>query len=165
MQGGRTDPNQLPKGPTGRNLCRWCDLEVPKGRTTFCSEWCVHEWRLRTDMGYLREQVFRRDRGVCSACGLDTNAEWIRIKRLRWPVRQKALAEWGLLRGSRRNLWDADHIVAVSEGGGQCDLSNLRTLCLKCHQRRHGRDKLRSTDNRVTGTAARTSQSGGAAEA
>jgi 5-methylcytosine-specific restriction endonuclease McrA len=35
---------------------------------------------------------------------------------------------------SRRTLWDADHIVPVAEGGGACDLSNIRTLCLVCHR-------------------------------
>jgi hypothetical protein len=24
--------------------------------------------------------------------------------------------------------------VPVAEGGGQCDLANMRTLCLKCHK-------------------------------
>lgn len=28
----------------------------------------------------------------------------------------------------------ADHIVAVYQGGGLCDLENLRTLCVICHQ-------------------------------
>jgi 5-methylcytosine-specific restriction endonuclease McrA len=31
--------------------------------------------------------------------------------------------------------WDADHIVPVIEGGGECGLSNLRTLCRDCHKR------------------------------
>jgi 5-methylcytosine-specific restriction endonuclease McrA len=35
---------------------------------------------------------------------------------------------------SRRSLWDADHILPVAEGGGQCDLDNLRTLCVPCHR-------------------------------
>jgi hypothetical protein len=35
---------------------------------------------------------------------------------------------------SRRSLWDADHILPVAEGGGQCDLDNIRTLCLLCHR-------------------------------
>ena len=48
--------------------------------------------------------------------------------------RLRALAEWGLTRMSRSSLWDADHIVPVVEGGGECDLSNIRTLCLKCHR-------------------------------
>src|SRR5579863_10082778 len=70
MPGGFVDRSALEKGPTGRNLCRWCNLEVPARRSTFCSAWCVHEWRLRTDPGYLREQVFKRDRGVCAICSL-----------------------------------------------------------------------------------------------
>jgi hypothetical protein len=115
-------------------LCRWCALEVPPGRFTFCSDWCVHEWRLRSDPGYLRERVFERDRGVCALCGVDTVAEWRRIRRLRGQRRLAALAQWGLRRWTRRSLWDADHIVPVVEGGGECDLDNLRTLCLRCHR-------------------------------
>lgn len=33
----------------------------------------------------------------------------------------------------RKTFWDADHVVAVASGGGECDLSNLQTLCLPCH--------------------------------
>ena len=81
MQGGRADRDELPRGPNGRILCRWFNLETPPGRRTFCSDWCVHEWRLRTDPGYLRDQVFERDKGICAACGLDTAAEWRRLKK------------------------------------------------------------------------------------
>jgi 5-methylcytosine-specific restriction protein A len=35
---------------------------------------------------------------------------------------------------NRKTAWDADHIVPVVEGGGECDLDNFRTLCLKCHK-------------------------------
>ena len=31
-------------------------------------------------------------------------------------------------------LWDADHIIPVKEGGGQCGLENIRTLCFVCHK-------------------------------
>jgi 5-methylcytosine-specific restriction endonuclease McrA len=44
---------------------------------------------------------------------------------------------------SRRSLWDADHIVAVAEGGGQCDLDNLRTLCVACHREATARLRAR----------------------
>ncbi len=138
MKGGFTDPRSLPKGPGGGNLCRWCNLEVPGGRRrTFCSAWCVHEWRLRSDPGYLRDQVFQRDRGVCALCGIDTRAAWNRLRRLPPHRRRDELAQWSVrLRGpgARRSLWDADHILPVAEGGGECDLDNLRTLCLKCHR-------------------------------
>jgi 5-methylcytosine-specific restriction endonuclease McrA len=134
MPGGRAQLETLERGAEGRALCRWCSLEVPKGRRTFCSEYCVNEWRLRTDPGYLRERVLARDRGVCAHCTVDTLAQWISIKRARGSRRVALLREWGLKKFSRSSLWDADHIVPVAEGGGECDLSNIRTLCLRCHR-------------------------------
>ena len=136
MPGGWADRKSLPKGENGRNLCRWCNLEVPHGRKTFCSDWCVDEWRLRTDPGYVREKVLERDRGICAHCGVDCLAAWKNLKRLRGAAQLKARMEWGLRPGSagRKSLWDADHIVPVVEGGGECDLQNIRTLCLKCHR-------------------------------
>ncbi len=134
MPGGFVDPQSLPKGPNGRSLCRWCNLEVPKGRLTFCSEWCVNEWKLRSNPGYLREQVFERDRGICSLCKTDCEHELRHLKRQRGKAKLSAWAKWGLRPGSRASLWDADHILPVVEGGGECDLDNLRTLCIRCHR-------------------------------
>ena len=144
MPGGHADRDALPKGPNGRYLCRWCNLEVPPGRLTFCSEWCVEEWKLRSDPGHLRERVFERDCGICALCGTDCMAAYLHIKRLRGAARARSVAEWNL-RG-RKSLWDADHILPVAEGGGECDLSNLRTLCLKCHRARTAelRERLRA---------------------
>src|SRR5262249_46342293 len=31
MPGGRADRGELPRGPNGRILCRWCNLETPRG--------------------------------------------------------------------------------------------------------------------------------------
>lgn len=113
-----------------QTTCRWCGGAIPQGRFTFCGTACVHEWRLRTDPGYLREQVFSRDRGVCALCRLDTDTLRKEKRKLDYASRRQFEKEWG----TRRNLWDADHIVPVIEGGGECDLSNIRTLCLKCHR-------------------------------
>ena len=110
--------------------CRWCKQDVPRERITFCSAQCVHEWRLRSDPGYLREQVFQRDRGVCSVCDVDTEALRKEKRKLDYAARKKFEAEWG----SRKSLWDADHVVPVIEGGGECGLVNMRTLCLQCHR-------------------------------
>jgi 5-methylcytosine-specific restriction enzyme A len=110
--------------------CRWCGGEVPKRRLTFCSADCVHQWKLRTDAGYLRAQVFDRDRGVCALCTLDTEALRRDKRKLDYTARRQFEKDWG----GRRHLWDADHLVPVVEGGGECDLSNMRTLCLKCHR-------------------------------
>jgi 5-methylcytosine-specific restriction protein A len=135
MPGGFADRAALPKGPNRRTLCRWCGLEVPPRRSTFCSEWCVHEWRLRTDPGYLREQVFFRDHGVCALCRTDARVAYFDLKRSRGMHRLRLLERWGLKRINRKTLWDADHILPVAEGGGECDLENIRTLCLICHRR------------------------------
>jgi len=132
MPGGSAVIERLHTGANGRYLCRWCNLEVPPGRRTFCSEWCVEEWKLRSNPGHLRKRVFERDHGVCALCGINCVREWRHIKRLRGGARLKAIAEWGLRR--RNSLWDADHIRPVAEGGGECDLENMRTLCLKCHR-------------------------------
>ena len=134
MLGGWADRQSLPKGANGRNLCRWCNLEVPKRRVTFCSDWCVEEWRLRSDPAYIRERVLKRDRGICAGCGVDCLHAERHLKRLRAAARLKAVLDWGLRPNSRKSLWDADHIIPVVEGGGECDLANIRTLCLKCHR-------------------------------
>ena len=136
-EAGRLRSGQTaPIGAHGRLLCRWCQMEIlaPR-RRTFCSAFCVHQWRLRSDPGYVRDLVFARDRGVCALCRTDTVAAWASLKRSRGTAREEALTMWGMASiRSRRSLWDADHVLPVAEGGGQCDLDNLRTLCLLCHR-------------------------------
>jgi len=126
--------HSLPRGQNGHVLCCWCAIEVPRGRRTFCSADCVHEWKLRTDPGYLREQVFARDHGVCAVCGISTESLRKEFRKLDYRARRQFLKEWKLKEEWRRSLWDADHVVPVAEGGGECDLANMRTLCLKCHR-------------------------------
>ena len=115
---GKASP--LPTGPLGRPLCRWCQLEILAARRrTFCSSYCVHQWRLRSDPGYLREQVLARDRGLCSLCATDTLAAIRQLKRSRGERRAELLAMWGLASvGARRSLWDADHIVPAVPSRG-----------------------------------------------
>lgn len=108
--GGFCNPKLLPKGPGGRALCRWCQQEVSGRRQSFCSDACVHEWKVRTNPGYAREHVWKRDRGVCALCPSGTPP---------WPNWQ----------------WEMDHTVPVVEGGGECGLENLRTLCLEHHRK------------------------------
>jgi 5-methylcytosine-specific restriction enzyme A len=65
---------------------------------------------------------------------VDTIALRRDMRKLDFAARRRFLKQWKLREGSRKSLWDADHIVPVVEGGGQCDLSNMRTLCLLCHR-------------------------------
>jgi 5-methylcytosine-specific restriction enzyme A len=134
MTGGWVDRKKVPRGPNGRGLCRWCSLEVPPRRFTFCSEYCVHEWKLRSQPAYLREHVFLRDKGRCANCHIDTVSEMRRLRYARGEKRLSLMAYWGVQKRRRKSLWDADHIVPIIEGGGECDLDNLRTLCLRCHK-------------------------------
>jgi 5-methylcytosine-specific restriction protein A len=134
MPGGRVGTAVLPKGPAGRSLCRWCSVEVPKDRRSFCSAECVHAWRLRSSPAYLRDAVLKRDGGVCARCTVDTLDAYRMLRRARGSRRNALLQVWGLQNMQRKSLWDADHIVPVIEGGGECDLSNLRTLCIHCHR-------------------------------
>ena len=155
MPGGRIRRTEE-RGPHGKGICRWCHCEVAGRRRTFCSDDCVHEWRLRTDPGYLRQQVLLRDRGICGVCGLDTIEFYRRLQRL--PARKRrALSSQLDMHPRRRSFWDADHVLPVAEGGGECDLSNIRTLCLWCHQenteqlRRRLKDANAGRRIRVTG--------------
>src|SRR6202789_1431988 len=97
LPGGRTSRQSLPIGPNGLPLCRWCELEIlAKRRRTFCSDYCVHQWRLRTDPGYLRDQVFARDRGICAACQADTVAIYSALRRARGKARIAGLSLYGM---------------------------------------------------------------------
>ncbi len=137
---GRVDPMDLPRGPQGRCLCRLCGEEVPKRRRTFCSDVCVERWRIRTDPSFLRSLVWKRDRGRCARCGLKCRDLEKSLKLLRQVlVRLGQSPVYGKLRQvmkiqSRHTFWDADHIQAVADGGGECGLDNMQTLCLWCHR-------------------------------
>lgn len=138
----------MEKGPRGHPLCRWCHRETPHPHNTFCGPACVHAWKLRADAGYLRGCVYARDHGVCAQCGTDT-ARLIDELAARVPCVvagspyarriDPILGKHRALLTARRydlgrSLWAADHIVPVSQGGGQCDLGNIQTLCVPCHK-------------------------------
>lgn len=144
-QAGYVDTKKLPKGPNGRSLCRQCGQEVPKGQRSFCGQDCVDAWVVKTNPTRMREVVFKRDQGVCAICGANTDqlrkdfnafckAEGIDRHSWSLPLRAR---QWLQNRGippHRKEFWDADHIVPVIEGGGECTIDNLRTLCIPCHK-------------------------------
>ena len=121
------------RNPVPRGTCRWCGGPVAPPKRTFCSDACVHEWRIRSDPGYVRECLWKRDHGICAHCGLDTVAE----ARERYEGRHSRPypEHWG-----KRGPWDADHIHPVHLGGGECGLEGYQTLCKDCHKAKSARE-------------------------
>jgi 5-methylcytosine-specific restriction endonuclease McrA len=137
-------------------ICRWCGKDVPKGKRTWCSDECVHEFMIRKDPSYIRIKVFERDKGVCAICGLDTEKfkkdfmqffHSIPYKTGGQPLYDSCGNEFYSLGGGLKykiaatlqgplsqTFWEADHIVPVVEGGLEIGMDNLRTLCRFCHK-------------------------------
>lgn len=122
---GKPDRNEA-----GEPICRWCRTVVRPPRRTFCGDACVHEWKVRSSPGYVRERVWKRDRGVCRLCGFDVGkAERGWRRRKPRPFDRYARRQWR----AARPRWEADHILPVADGGGLCGLDNYRLLCRSCH--------------------------------
>lgn len=115
--------------------CTWCGRRVPGHRQTFCSRECVIEFEKRCDDRFLRHKVRHRDRGRCAECGVDTLALQ---QQLEDEPDNEQLREELIRQGFDLEtcLWEMDHIVPVSQGGGLCDLDGLQTLCAPCHKRK-----------------------------
>ena len=114
----------------GEPVCRWCRGPVAKPRRTFCSDACVHEWRVRSSPSYVRKEVKKRDKGVCQLCGFDVRAAERTWRQQKPPgTDRRARKLWR----AAKPRWEADHIVPVADGGGECGLDNYRLLCRTCH--------------------------------
>lgn len=64
-------------------------------------------------------------------CDTDTSA--LSKQRNALPYNSDARREFQRLHKDQFQ-WEADHIVPVIEGGGECGLENYRTLCVRCHK-------------------------------
>ncbi|WIA10259.1 hypothetical protein OEZ85_010458 [Tetradesmus obliquus] len=120
----------------------------------FCSLDCERLFFIKNSSSGIRRALFRLERGVCQACRLDCHALVQQLQQISkdtpgWQAQRRAVvahrAPAFLARGCTAYLdklldqateghaWHADHILAVYEGGGGCDMDNLRTLCVPCH--------------------------------
>lgn len=124
------------KDAQGRPLCRWCGVVVTPPRRSWCSQECVDEFLMRSSAETMRAHIFRRDNGICEACGCDTKkiervigfadcvsygSGWSVFVRLGFNLHQ--------------SLWEADHVVEVCNGG-ETHLDNMQTLCVPCHKQK-----------------------------
>ncbi|CAE8633637.1 unnamed protein product, partial [Polarella glacialis] len=106
----------------------------------FCSASCAEKGRVRTNSQFARKLLFGMERGICQVCGLHAQELFERVQAMTPPERHQELLRAGfgvspslLDRPHEGLFWQADHILPVSEGGGEADLTNLRTLCTPCH--------------------------------
>ncbi|XP_028753666.1 DNA annealing helicase and endonuclease ZRANB3 isoform X2 [Neltuma alba] len=112
----------------------------------FCNLVCYEEYRMRTSNKFLRQELFEVERGVCSNCHLDCHKLVEHIRPLPLARRREYIEKVAPNVAKRKNMleklvndptegnaWHADHIVPVYQGGGECRLENMRTLCVACH--------------------------------
>jgi 5-methylcytosine-specific restriction enzyme A len=132
----------------GVRLCRWepCGKPLSNRQIKWCSPECAGQAYRTWNWSSARYAVFERDQGICVACGLDcvhaakllewldyhTSGTW-RERELAFRLVKLQLELPANYRGGD-DIWEADHIVALVEGGALCDLANLRTLCHWCHK-------------------------------
>lgn len=140
---------EMPKGKTedGKHRCRWCWGPCSGRRTAYCSKECENEVIIRIGIG-VRWQVRKRDKGVCAECGVDVvelrKALHGVLRKVPWRGRGRIYARFNLTRSEfGRTWWEADHILAVKDGGGGCGLSNYQTLCIWCHKEKSAAQKAR----------------------
>ncbi|NWS69801.1 ZRAB3 endonuclease, partial [Crotophaga sulcirostris] len=116
--------------------------------TRFCSHACQEDFSIRSSQSYLRTKVFETEHGVCQFCQHNAQELYLSIRDAPKSQRKKLLENsWmshlplGQLNEMITNptegqFWQADHIQPVYDGGGQCSLENLQTLCTVCHRER-----------------------------
>jgi len=94
------------KDAQGRRLCRVCGKTLSGRRTSFCGRECLRDFFMGTDWKRVRRVVYERDGGICMICG----------SRIR-----------------RHQKFHVDHIVPLSKGGAEFDLTNLQLACPQCN--------------------------------
>ena len=161
MSTRRSTPNNSIKDPSGKGyLCSCgCGKKPIAPKRNWFSPECVHRGRMRSDPGYVRQQVFERDKGCCANCGRDVEKLRRRFHRLYMETkgisaravypsahyglhRVRHLSKWhevSRFPDLSRSWWDADHIIEVVRGGGECGLDNYQTLCVPCHKTKTAR--------------------------
>lgn len=85
-----------------------------------------------------RAIVFRRDRGVCAVCGLNTELILRELEAMQEAMEpdefvtfRAAYLEARGLPIANKSLWIADHYPVPHSLGGPDTASNLRTLCTR----------------------------------
>jgi 5-methylcytosine-specific restriction endonuclease McrA len=69
--------------------CVWCGGSLARRQQRWCSQACVEDYQVRRGQASeIRKLVFRRDRGACRACGVQTEDLRQRVEEFFHAVRQ-----------------------------------------------------------------------------
>lgn len=119
--------------------CAWCGGVILSGKQNLCCDECVEEFLSRCCPEEIRRNVWSRDRGICAACGADTEGLQTRLKN---SPNDSSFREELFRRGFdlEASLWEMDDIKSVASGGGLCDETNYQTLCVPCHKYKTARE-------------------------
>ena len=133
----------------------------------FCNGQCYESYFVKRYPSSVRRQLNALKRGVCRSCGLDTARLQERLRRIPLEGRLAyfdlgagggaSAAEANFFKGLtsafwRRlgadplraaDFWQADHVRAVADGGGEAEVVDFQTLCTVCHARKTKEEKRR----------------------
>lgn len=149
------------QGTRPDKACSFCASPCQGRRTAWCSQQCLDDYFLAcNDPKAVELALQARDKEVCQSCGLDTklflqdilNLPLDRIQKNLWRlegfISEVKLGAFEPTLGgtrmllheiTRARLWQAHHVVPVSQGGGLCGLEGFLTLCLRCHKAFHNK--------------------------
>lgn len=116
--------------------------EVHEGKCEPCTAAAKEEHAQAT----LRRQAFERDAGVCVECGIDAEELRRELNALKVAAGPDAPKKFSArvhffnrlgfnkkaLEDPERTLWEAAHVRSRVEGG-QNDVRNVVTKCIRCH--------------------------------
>ncbi|MCZ6507733.1 MAG: hypothetical protein O7A04_06775 [Acidobacteria bacterium] len=138
----------------GKPICSYCGKPLAGRARRYCSDACKVETYVRAGVtAEIRHQLTKRDAEICAVCDLDCRqleSDLYSLESGAWSWNEdvtelNAVARAIQKRGNRRlvqlgfnegiSLWQAAHVLAVVEGGGECGIEGYITLCVPCHKR------------------------------
>lgn len=130
------------------NCCPICGL--PKDKWKRRTDWrcCSKECTMKFDNIVViiwqdfRLKVFQRDNYTCKNCGFESRKEQLihpdsrEYYERKYKIFKIIQEDKDLIKGifGDESQLIADHIIPISIGGEEYDLSNIQTLCIKCNK-------------------------------
>ena len=150
--------HRRPPMPTGLRdgECPWCGINANQKRRRWHPE-CVTAYRIAAFSSDQRSALRRRDHGTCAECGrLNNQWGWKRgrvVHARRWGAFTEVL--WQIIDDWHadhiRPLWSAPRDMRLEDREQWFGLSNLQTLCSRCHKAKTAREAAERAASRLHG--------------